>query len=466
MSGPASFDERPIADENACIEFIKQGEKPAANWRIGAEHEKFILDAQTNRPLSYDGTPGIGALLAEIAEDKDFTPYREHGKLIALQIKEGGSITLEPGGQLELSGAPLANLHQMCMETNRHLSLIKAKTSKIGAKILSMGFFPELERKDFHWMPKPRYKIMRDYMPKRGSLGHDMMLRTCTVQVNLDFGSEADFVKKMRVSTALQPIATALFASSPFIEGRPSGYKSWRSHIWTDTDPDRCGIPKTIFDDDFSYRAWVNYILDVPMYFIHRQDQNGSDIYHDVSGSSFRDFLRGTLKLPDGSMAGTPNHTDFANHLTTAFPEVRAKQFIEMRGADAGPWRNLCALPALWVGLLYDAKTLDDAYDWIKDWSYEEVAALRTIAPKDGLDGVSAHGKIHDLARKMVELANQGLAARGILNYSGNDERSYLEPLQDIVETGKTLADRMLQDFDGAWGGNIAKVYDQSICCE
>lgn len=461
MSGPANADNRLIHSIEDMIAIMREGEKPANKVLIGAEHEKFLIDASSNLPLAYEGKPGIKAMLEAMLSLGDFTPYSEVGKLIALKGADGGSITLEPGGQFELSGAPLPSLHHICMETNRHLAMVKKATSMIGAKALGMGFYPELKREDFHWMPKGRYQIMKNYMPKKGNLGLDMMLRTCTVQVNLDYCSEIDMAKKMRVSAALQPIATALFAASPFLEGKPSGYKSWRSHIWSDTDPDRCGMPACIFQDDFGYRQWLEYILDVPMYFIHHMDADGKDKYLDLSGESFRSFLAGNLKLPDGTPAGKPTRTDFADHMTTAFPEVRAKTYIEMRGADAGPWENLCALPALWVGLLYDQATLDEAYQWIKPWSHANVLELRELAPKYALEGKASVGSIADIAKKMVALADQGLKARNVQDTNGRDESHFLAPLHEINQTGKTLADKMLEDYHGKWGGKLAPLYDQ-----
>ena len=460
MSAPATIDHRPINSIEDCIAYVREGEKPQSQWRIGAEHEKFILDCKTNRPLAFAGTPGIEALLYAMIEQSEegYQPIMENDNLIALKINDGGSITLEPGGQLELSGAPLENLHQICGETNHHLSSVKQAMKQIGAKMLSMGFFPELERQEFHWMPKGRYQIMRNYMPKKGNLGVDMMQRTCTVQVNLDFKDEGDFVEKMRVSAALQPLATALFAASPFVGGKPCGYKSWRSHIWTDTDPDRCGTPSLLFDEDFSYARWVEYVLDVPMYFIHRKDEAGEH-YHDVTGQSFRSFLAGDFILPDGTPAGKPSRTDWANHMTTAFPEVRAKTFIEMRGADAGPWTNLCALPALWVGLLYDATSLADAAEFTRKWNYEDVLELRELATKDALAGKGKLGRLGDLAQEMLSLAEQGLKRRGVVNAVQNDERLFLEPLLEISESKMTLADRMLQDYEGRWNHSIKPIY-------
>ena len=304
-------------------------------------HEKFVYDRATHRRLPYDGTPGIRVLL-EGLQDFGWQPVTERGNVIALTDGHGDSISLEPGGQFELSGAPLENIHQTCSEVHTHLDQVKTVCARIGADTVGLGFDPQWRRDDVSWMPKGRYKIMRDYMPKKGNHGIDMMIRTCTVQVNLDYSSEQDMIRKMRLSVAFQPLATALFANSPFTEGKPNGFLSMRSQVWADTDPDRCGMLPFVFDEDFGFERWVDYMLDVPMYFVHRGDD-----YIDVSGKSFRDFMAGRLEGFEGEL---PTMEDWSDHMTTAFPEVRLKKFIEMRGADGGPWGNLCALPAFWVG--------------------------------------------------------------------------------------------------------------------
>ncbi|MDR2013120.1 MAG: glutamate--cysteine ligase, partial [Rhodanobacter sp.] len=372
MSGPSTVSEEPIGGRDQLVEHFAAGEKPASAWRIGTEHEKFGFRLDDLRAPTWEGARGIGALLEGMTR-LGWQRVEEHGKLIALE-RAHAAITLEPAGQLELSGAPLETLHQTCREIDVHLREVKEVAEAMGLGFLGMGFQPKWRRADMPWMPKGRYAIMRNYMPKVGKLGLDMMSRTCTVQVNLDYASETDMVKKFRVSLALQPVATALFADSPFTEGRPNGYQSYRSHIWTDTDPDRTGMLDFVFQDGFGYERYVDYLLDVPMYFSYR---NGE--YIDLAGQSFRRFLAGDLAGLPGARA---TMRDWADHTTTAFPEVRLKQYLEMRGADSGPRNRLCALSAFWVGLLYDQTALDAAWDLVKDFTPEERHALRDDVPK------------------------------------------------------------------------------------
>ncbi len=362
-------------------------------------------------------------------------------------------MSLEPAGQLELSGAPLENLHQTCAETGRHLTQVKAIGDKLGLAYLGMGLWPDKTREELPIMPKGRYDIMLRHMPRVGTMGLDMMLRTCTIQTNLDYSSEADMVQKFRVSLALQPLATALFASSPFLEGKPNGYLSYRSHIWTDTDPARTGMLSFVFDEGFGYERYVDYMLDVPMYFVFR---NGR--YIDAAGQSFRDFLEGKLSALPGEK---PTRSDWIDHLSTAFPEVRLKSFLEMRGADGGPWNRICALPALWVGLLYDQTALDAAWDLVKDWDMEGREKLRASVPKLGLDApLPGGGKLRDIAAEVLAIARGGLTARGRLNEAGDNETGYLHPLDEIVSTGKTPAERLLDLYHGAWGGKVDPIYE------
>ena len=358
MSAPATSGGQLLTSKRDLVDYIASGEKPREDWRIGTEHEKFGYTNEDLRPLPYAGPRGIHAMLEGLSRF-GWQRVEEAGNLIALVDDAGGSITLEPGGQLELSGAPLEDLHQTCAEVQKHLAQVREVAEPLGISFLGSGFQPKWRREDIPMMPKGRYEIMRSYLPTRGSMGLDMMFRTCTVQVNLDFSSEADMVKKFRVSMALQPIATALFANSPFEEGKPSGFLSRRSHTWTDTDPDRCGILPFVFEAGMSYERYVDYILDVPMFFVYRDGR-----YIDASGQSFRDFLAGRLPALPGEF---PTSGDWSDHLTTAFPEVRMKKFLEMRGADGGPWRSLCALPAFWVGLLYDQEALDEAAELVSD---------------------------------------------------------------------------------------------------
>ena len=426
------------------------GEKPAANWRIGTEHEKQVYRLADFRAPSYDEPGGIRDLLKAL-ERFGWQPIVEGGNVIALKGPDG-NVSLEPAGQLELSGAPLENLHQTCAETGRHLQQVKTIGDELGLGYLGMGMWPDKTRAELPIMPKGRYEIMLRHMPRVGSMGLDMMLRTCTVQVNLDYSSEADMVKKFRTSLALQPLATALFANSPFTEGRPNGFLSYRSHIWSDTDPARTGMLPFVFEDGFGYERYVDYMLDVPMYFVFREGR-----YIDASGMSFRDFMAGKLPALPGEL---PRESDWIDHLSTAFPEVRLKSFLEMRGADGGPWGRICALPALWVGLLYDQTALDAAWDLVKDWSMEGREALRSSVPKLALDApLPGGGKLRDIAAEVLAIARNGLNTRARLNSAGDNEGGFLGPLDEIVARGTTAAECLLEKFNGEWGGDITRIY-------
>ena len=449
MSGPSHDHETPIADRAELVAYLASGGKPVEAWRIGTEHEKFGFRLDDLRPPTWDGDRGIEALLRGLTRF-GWQPVEEKGKLIAL-VKDGASVTLEPAGQLELSGAMLESIHETCAETHQHLREVKAVGDELGLGFLGMGFQPKWRRDDMPWMPKGRYRIMRDYMPRRGNLGLDMMTRTCTVQVNLDFRDEADMVKKFRTSLALQPVATALFADSPFTDGRPNGYQSYRSHIWTDTDPDRTGMLDFVFEDGFGFERYVDYLLDVPMYFSYRDGQ-----YVDLSGRSFRTFLAGGLAELPGAK---PTLRDWADHMTTAFPEVRLKKYLEMRGADGGPWNRLCALPAFWVGLLYDDAALDAAWDLVKDFTREERHALRDGVPMHALRLPFRGGTVRDLAVEALKIAEAGLQRRARTGREGGDERVFLEPLMEVALTNQTPADRKLALYHGAWGGRVDPVF-------
>lgn len=430
------------------------GEKPAERWRIGTEHEKLVYKHSDKRAPSYDEPCGIRDLLGGL-EQFGWTPVVEGGNVIALKGADG-AISLEPAGQLELSGAPLENLHQTCAETGRHLEQVKAVGEKCGVGYLGLGMWPDKTRAELPIMPKGRYDIMLRHMPRVGTMGLDMMLRTCTIQVNLDYSSEADMVKKFRVGLALQPLATALFANSPFTEGKPNGFLSYRSHIWSDTDPARTGMLPFVFEDGFGYQRWAEYMLDVPMYFVFRDGK-----YIDAAGLSFRDFLDGKLSVLPGER---PTQSDWWDHLSTAFPEVRLKSFLEMRGADGGPWNRICALPAFWVGLLYDQGALDAAWDLVKHWTMEEREALRNAAPRLALDAPVPGGHtLRDIGREALAIAHKGLAARARLNSSGDNETGFLDTLDEIVASGKVPAQRLLDAYHGEWNGDISRVYEQSF---
>ena len=449
MSSPSHAGDTPITHRDQLVAVLASGEKPRGDWRIGTEHEKFGFRLDDLRPPEFDGERGIEALLRGLARF-GWAPVEEHGRVIAL-LKDDASVTLEPAGQLELSGAPLETIHQTCREVSTHLYEVKVVADELRLGFLGMGFQPKWRRADMPWMPKGRYRIMREYMPKVGGLGLDMMTRTCTVQVNLDYASEADMAKKFRVSLALQPVATALFADSPFTDGKPNGYLSYRSHIWTDTDPDRTGMLDFVFEDGFGYERYVDYLLDVPMYFSYRGGE-----YLDLAGRSFRAFLAGEL---DGLRGELPTLRDWSDHMTTAFPEVRLKKYLEMRGADGGPWNRLCALPAFWVGLLYDDAALDAAWDLVKDFTREERHALRDGVPKHALGLPFRGGSVRDLAREALKIAAAGLRRRARLNGKGMDESDFLSPLLEAVDAGQTPAERKLALFRGEWNGDIDRVF-------
>lgn len=442
-------------DKEKLIEYIASGCKAEELWRIGTEHEKFAFNLKTLKPLPYNSAGGQADIkrLLEGLISYGWKPILENGVLIGLSLPDNSSITLEPGGQVELSGAPLENVHLTCREVTSHIKQVKEVAEKIGAGFVGLGYQPKWDLKDTTWMPKGRYNIMREYMPRRGSLGHHMMLATCTVQVNLDFSSEYHMVRMFRAALALQPLATALWANSPFKNGQKNGFLSYRSHIWTDTDPDRCGIMPFVFEDNFGFESYVDYMLDMPMYFVYREGQ-----YIDVSGLSFRDFMAGKLPVLYGEK---PTIKDWEDHLTTAFPEVRLKKFIEMRGADGGPSKNLCALPAFWVGLLYDDEALASVTKLISDWSFGEISALRDQVPKTALRTPFRDGTLQDVAKDVLNISIRGLENRACIDELGRDETIFLRPLHHIAETGITPAERMLMRFDENWGGEVDPIFSE-----
>ena len=441
-----------VSTKDQLVEFLEDGCKPPEDWRIGTEHEKFAFDPETFRTLAYEGKSGVREILERMCRF-GWEPVLENGKPIGLKKPDNSSISLEPGGQIELSGAPLETIHQTCGELTNHLEQVKEVAGELDVGFLGLGYIPKWTLKDINWMPKDRYKIMREYMLKKGNLGHHMMLATCTVQVNLDFSSESHMVRMFRTALALQPVATALWANSPFREGSKNGYLSFRSHIWNDTDPDRTGILPFVFEDGFGFERYVDYMLDVPMYFVYRDGQ-----YIDVSGESFRDFLKGKL----GALSGKkPTLKDWEDHMTTAFPEVRLKRFLEMRGADGGPWENLCALPAFWVGLLYDNQALADAENYVSDWSFDELSQLRNEVPKTALKTRFRNNSVQDIALDILEISKAGLYRRAKVDSAGNDETSFLNPLFKIAASGNSPADNLLAAFDGPWGGSIDPIFSE-----
>jgi glutamate--cysteine ligase len=442
-------------EKNDLIDWFVSGEKPREDWKIGTEHEKFVFHEDSFKRVGYFGKSGISELLNKLAEKNKWEKILENNNTIALRDHTGASISLEPGGQLELSCKPLENLHQTCKETGLHLKMMKDVMSELGLSMIGLGYDPKWSRSDQNWMPKGRYEIMKNYMPKVGNLGLDMMLRTCTIQVNLDYFSEQDMVQKFQISLALQSVATALFANSPFIEGQASGYLSSRAMVWTDTDPDRTGVPGIVFDPNFGYEAWLNYILQVPMYFIYREGK-----YIDVSGQSFKDFMDGKLIGFEGQY---PTIKDWEDHITVAFPEVRLKQYLEMRGADGGPWNIICALPALWVGLLYDDQSQSEAFDLAKPLM--DVGMLeegRISAAKLGLGGKIGENSIEYLATEMLKISSSGLSRRNKLDKKGIDERQFLDPLFHILQNKETGAEKLLKNYNNSWSKDINKIFIES----
>lgn len=442
----------PIEHHDQLAQHLAEGCKPKEDWRIGTEHEKFGYDKDTLLPLPYEGPRSVKAMLEGLRDVFNWAPVLEAGNIIGLE-KNGANVSLEPGGQLELSGAPLETIHETCDEVNVHLKEVQTIADRIGVGYIGLGASPDWMHEQVPMMPKGRYRLMTDYMGKVGTHGTQMMYRTCTVQVNLDFGSEADMVQKMRVALALQPVATALFANSPFFEGKENGHKSWRARIWRDLDPARTGMLPFVFEDGMGFEAWVQYMLDVPMYFVYRDGK-----YINALGQSFRDFLDGKLPALPGE---TPTMSDWADHLTTCFPEARLKKFIEMRGADGGPWRRICALPAYWVGLIYDQTALDAAWDLCKNWDTETRESLRVAASVDGIAAKVGNISMLDLARETVAISKAGLAARARPGAGGMipDETHFLNALEEVIETGMSPACELTQKLHGEWGGDLNRIY-------
>jgi len=442
----------PIERHEQLAEYLASGCKPKEDWRIGTEHEKFGYVKGSYAPLPYEGPCSIRAMLEGLRDAHGWAPVYEGDAIIGVQ-KDGANVSLEPGGQLELSGAPLETIHQTCDEVNDHLRDVKTIADRIGAGFIGLGAAPIWKYEDMPVLPKGRYKLMTSYMDKVGTMGKSMMYLTCTVQVNLDFASEADMVKKLRVALALQPVATALFANSPFFEGKPNGHRSWRSRIWRDLDASRTGMLPFVFDEGMGFERYVQYALDVPMYFVYRDGK-----YINALGQSFRDFMKGQLRALPGE---TPTLSDWADHLTTAFPEARIKKYMEMRGADGGPWRRLCALPAFWVGLMYDQGALDAAWDIAKGWDAETREALRVAASEKALAAEVGGIKMHDLAREVLALSEAGLKARAMPGAGGMvpDETHFLNALKESIESGKTPADELLEHYHGDWQGDLSKIY-------
>jgi glutamate--cysteine ligase len=449
-------DTTPIGARSELVEWIASGEKPRETWRLGTEHEKIPFYKADASPVPYDGGRGIRALLEGLQERTGWAPIMEGDHPIGLADEtDGGAISLEPGGQFELSGAPLKTLHETVQETAKHLEDVKAIGARLGIDFLTLGMSPLWTRSETPAMPKARYRIMTNYMPKVGSLGLDMMYRTSTVQVNMDYASEADMVKKLRVSIALQPVATAIFANSPFTDGKPNGFLSMRSRIWRDTDNDRAGMIPFVFEEGFGYERYVDWALDVPMYFVKRDST-----YHDVAGASFHDLFAGKLAQLPGERA---TRSDWANHVSTLFPEVRLKRYLEMRGADVGNLEHIVALSAFWTGLLYDEAALDGAWDLVRSWSADEREQLRADVPKLALKAVIAGRSVQDIARDALALSRHGLKRRAYLDGAGQDETKHLAYAEEIVASGRTSAERLLERYHGIWSGSVRPVFKECV---
>jgi glutamate--cysteine ligase len=444
----------PIERRDELVDWLAQGAKPKSRFRIGTEHEKFAFTLEGHRPVPYEGRRGIRALLEGMQHLLGWQPIMEGGNVIGLyDVTGGGAISLEPGGQFELSGAQVDSVHQTSSELLAHLAQVREVARPLHIGFLGIGMTPNWTLAEMPKMPKGRYKIMTAYMPKVGTLGLDMMYRTCTVQTNLDFSSEADMVKKLRVSIALQPVATALFANSPFTDGKPNGFLSFRSEIWRDTDNARAGMLPWVFEPGMGFERWVDYALDVPMYFV----KHGDD-YVDASGQSFRQLMAGKLPAMPGARASV---SDWANHISTIFPEVRLKRYLEMRGADSGPLPNLLALPAFWAGILYDDSSLDAAWDLVKPWNAQERQQLRDDVPRLGLAAKIRDRTVFTLATEALALARAGLGRRKRFDSSGQDETRYLEVLDDRLARGTTPAQELLEKYNGPWGGSVDPIYDE-----
>ena len=452
MSGASPKNDTPIESKADLVSYLEAGCKPPEKWRIGTEHEKFAFRLSDLKPLPYDGEDGIRELLMRLTRF-GWTPVYEGENVIALSSENGGSVSLEPAGQVELSGAAVENIHQTCDEVSNHLHQVKAIAREMGIGFIGLGARPKWPVDEMPWMPKGRYKIMRDYMPKRGKHGLEMMQSTCTVQVNLDFCSESAMVEMFRVSLALQPIATALWANSPFSGGKPNGYLSYRSQIWTDVDPDRSGMLPFVFEDGMGFERYADYALDVPMYFVYR-DGN----YIDASGQSFRDFMRGELPAYPGKK---PVMSDWVDHISTIFPEVRLKTFLEMRGADGGPWNRLCGLSAFWVGLLYDSEARTAAWDLVKDWTDEERQTLRDEVPKTALKTPFRNQTVGDIASEVLCMSHRGLKNRKRLDNVGMDESHFLQPIFQTAESGLTPAEELLAAYHRLWGESVDPVFTE-----
>lgn len=446
-----TVDETLLENYSQMIEWLEEGCKPKSEWRIGTEHEKFPFYTADHSPVPYEGDNGIKALLEGMQKVLNWEPLTDEGNIIGLAGPNGmGAISIEPGGQFELSGAPLENIHQTCKESNKHLSAVKEVARELGIAFLGTGSSPVWSLKDTPSMPKSRYEIMTRYMPKVGTRGHDMMYRTSTIQVNLDFQSEACMRTKLQTSLKLQPLSSALFANSPFTEGKPNGELSWRSGVWKDVDNQRGGYQPFMLSPEFGFESYLDWVIDCPMYFIIRNEK-----YVDMTHITFRDFMSGKEKGVVATMG------DFTNHISTVFPDVRLKRFLEMRGADGGRWRTICALPAFWVGLLYDSEILEEATDYVKNWTPEMVGQLRDDVPEKALHAEIDNKSLLKVGKDILNMSRRGLEKRGKLNNDGFDERVFLSALDEVIAGERTQAEHLLSLYEGPWQGDIKRIYDE-----
>ena len=450
-----TVDDRPLENRAQMIDWFSQGCKPREDWRIGTEHEKFAFYTEDNSPVPYEGVNGIEALLKGMQAELGWEAILDEGRIIGLAGGDGeGAISIEPGGQFELSGAPLETIHQTCRESNQHLRAVKQVARDLGMGFLGTGSSPVWTLEQTPKMPKSRYQIMTRYMPKVGTRGLDMMYRTATIQVNLDFSDERDMQRKLQTSLKLQPLASALFANSPFTNGVPNGELSWRSGVWHDVDNQRGGYHPQMLDDGFGFEAYADWCLDIPMYFIIREGK-----YIDMTHVTFREFYDGKTAKEMPGVEATMG--DWSNHVSTVFPDVRLKRFLEMRGADGGPWRGICALPAFWVGLLYDDQALDEAEALVKDWSGKDVGQLRIDVPAKAIHAEICGKSLKTIGKEVLKISKGGLERRNRLNGEGFDERLFLVPLDEVIASGRTSAEQLLWLYNGPWQKDISRIYDE-----
>ncbi len=429
-----------------CVNYFHAGETPEEDWVIGTEHEKIAVYEDTFERVPYEGERGIAVLLERISKQGEWVPILEGSKIIGLK-RGGASITLEPGGQFELSGAPLATIKETCAEFNSHVDQVKAISEDLGIVWLSLGVDPLHPVSDVPVMPKSRYQIMRDYLPTRGSLGLEMMHLSATVQANFDFSDEADMVAKVRTAMGCTPLVSALFANSPFSARGENGFVTKRLAIWADTDPDRCGLLPFVFDSGFGYERYTDWALDVPIFFLIRDGH-----YIPAGGLTFRGFMENGLEGHRALLS------DWDMHLTTLFPEVRLKQIIEVRGADAVPRELTCALPAIWKGLLYDADALDQAWDLVSSFTFEERVEGQVSVARKGLGAELGGQSVKPLADQLLEIASGGLDRISTRRGIEGGEQNFIAPLRRILESGKSPGEVMLDRWRNEWNGSLERL--------